>query len=91
VTAGQALRFSVPARGLGRLALFHYLTIPVSAVGGAILLSLLLERWTDLITLAGAGAGFLVGCAALKLYDARAGQYWLERVDIRQTSTLPAD
>jgi positive regulator of sigma E activity len=92
IEPGQTLRFELPVAGLGRMALVHYLTIPVAAFSGALLVSALLDRWTDLVALFGAVTGFLVGCAALKLYDSRAGQYWLERVDVRHSSEeLPSD
>jgi positive regulator of sigma E activity len=86
IETGQTVRFGLPVAGLGRLALVFYLTIPLATFGGALLASASTGRWTDLVAIIGAAAGFVVGCAALKLYDSHAGRYWLERVEIQPSS-----
>jgi positive regulator of sigma E activity len=81
---GQAVRLELPARSLTWLAVFHYLTVPVLTTLGALLASPGLERAGEGTVMAGGLAGFIVGCAVLRLYDSRAGRYWLSQLEVRR-------
>ena len=85
LSPGQTVRFSLPGAGVSKLAIIRYLTIPTAMLGTAVLASAALDSWTDLVAALGAAGGFLVGCAALKLYDSHAGRYWLDKVEFQHS------
>lgn len=81
---GQRLRLELPVRGLVRLAVFHYLTIPILMLIGALLGDSLPAVAGEGASIAGAAVGFLMGCAVLRLYDSRAGRNWLSRLEMQR-------